>query len=559
MRHSPCWLPSDRRREQSFGSSAGVTYIYDGLDRRDTKLTTTSSSTSANDLFYVGTTDLLSRETSAGSSDPDTNFYAYDSQGQRLGSTTKKSGQSAGAFDNYDLDASGSVVGIENPDGSFDKTNGSANNGRSDLYRYDPYGQLLDPDPGDLDGRDAEAELTDAADQNPFRFEGFYYDSGIQSYDMQAREYRPDIGRFLSQDRFQSAGADLHLQSDPLTQNRYAFAGGNPVSNVEWDGHSPRYDGSGGNVDRERRRVHTVLDSGGTLGASLDTGESDSAPLAETHADVRSAFNSVTDALATAHALPKTVVADPAGPIRTAACAAATPIFTVLGSEACSHPEQAGQLASDTAQVGARTFTGLERSISENAQCLSSHSQEGSGAILSCGGQGLVASVEALPHTCDGLDAAQCGESAGLLVAVGALTDGEGVGAVAEGDSVEAGAETLGEGGLGERPGGPGDSSDESSGPRKVAIGEDMNGRVIPRAREEGAEYYDPPYLPPSERMAHNGAWINQKMDEGCTIIDCGPAPGRDKFPEVTSPYYQMELDEIARRDYPYYHGPAGD
>jgi len=24
---------------------------------------------------------------------------------------------------------------------------------------------------------------------------------------------------------------------DPLTQNRYALAGGNPISYVEWDGH----------------------------------------------------------------------------------------------------------------------------------------------------------------------------------------------------------------------------------------------------------------------------------------------------------------------------------
>jgi RHS repeat-associated protein len=54
---------------------------------------------------------------------------------------------------------------------------------------------------------------------------------------MQAREYRPDGGRFLSQDRFESAAADQILQADPLTHNRYAFAGGNPVNNVEFDGH----------------------------------------------------------------------------------------------------------------------------------------------------------------------------------------------------------------------------------------------------------------------------------------------------------------------------------
>jgi RHS repeat-associated protein len=58
---------------------------------------------------------------------------------------------------------------------------------------------------------------------------------------MQAREYRPDVGRFLSTDRFEGATKDLALQSDPLTQNRYAFAGGNPVSRIEFDGHFPGY------------------------------------------------------------------------------------------------------------------------------------------------------------------------------------------------------------------------------------------------------------------------------------------------------------------------------
>jgi hypothetical protein len=54
---------------------------------------------------------------------------------------------------------------------------------------------------------------------------------------MQARSYRPDVGRFLTEDHYESALRDFQLQADPLTQNRFAFAGGNPVSRVEWDGH----------------------------------------------------------------------------------------------------------------------------------------------------------------------------------------------------------------------------------------------------------------------------------------------------------------------------------
>ena len=55
---------------------------------------------------------------------------------------------------------------------------------------------------------------------------------------MESRPYRPEIGRFLVQDRFEDSRGDLNLESDPLTQNPYAFAGGNPANRVEWDGHS---------------------------------------------------------------------------------------------------------------------------------------------------------------------------------------------------------------------------------------------------------------------------------------------------------------------------------
>jgi RHS repeat-associated protein len=86
---------------------------------------------------------------------------------------------------------------------------------------------------------------------------------------------------------------------------------------------------------------------------------------------------------------------------------------------------------------------------------------------------------------------------------------------------------------------------------KKIVIGEDMAGRVIPEAKRLGADYYDPPKAPPEQWMENNRKWINDRMDEGCTIINCGPAPGRANYPNPTSPYYQMELDEIAKRGYP--------
>jgi RHS repeat-associated protein len=62
--------------------------------------------------------------------------------------------------------------------------------------------------------------------------------SGAGGHDMGVRRFGPNLGTFLQQDRFYGALDDLGLALDPLTQNRYALAGGNPISYVEWDGHA---------------------------------------------------------------------------------------------------------------------------------------------------------------------------------------------------------------------------------------------------------------------------------------------------------------------------------
>jgi RHS repeat-associated protein len=202
-------------------------YFYDGLDRRDRKTVEEDGDPQRSDLSYVGLTRLLSRETGK---EGETKHYDYDSEGRRLGQEIKKGTPFASPeYRPYANDANGSVQGLENSTGHF-----GAND--EDTYLYDPYGENDKvPAPGE-EGKDDQG-LSAAAKDNPFRFEGFYYDSGVRTYDMQAREYRPSIGRFLAEDHFEAAVGDQFLQADPLTQQRYAFAGGNPVNNVEFDGH----------------------------------------------------------------------------------------------------------------------------------------------------------------------------------------------------------------------------------------------------------------------------------------------------------------------------------
>lgn len=184
-------------------------FVYDGLDRRDARIKF-GATVSTREFSYVGTSQLVSQEQRKSGTEA---TYDYDSSGRRLGQVHGQDG-----YRSYSHDANGSVEAIEGPGGQV--ASGSE-------YAYDPYGDLQMP----------ETDLSGEAKQNPFRFEGFYYESEIKSYDMLARHYQPEVGRFLSEDRYQDAGADLALESDPLTQNRYVFAGGNPVSRVEWDGH----------------------------------------------------------------------------------------------------------------------------------------------------------------------------------------------------------------------------------------------------------------------------------------------------------------------------------
>ena len=236
-------------------------WLYDGLDRRDARLVITGGTSRLRERSYLGTTELLSRELdsdSTGAGEPTEKMvksYDYDSQGMRIGQQLEPKGEGAGqpTYSTYDHDGAGSVIGLEDDEGTFDDPD-SPGEDSDNRYDFDPYGSLQDPEPGNSVS-DVEAELPTAAASNPFRYEGFYYDSGINSYDMQAREYRPEVGRFLSQDRFEAAGADLALQSDPLTQNRYAFAGGNPVSNIEWDGHRPVANAQNGPVNSDGRSV----------------------------------------------------------------------------------------------------------------------------------------------------------------------------------------------------------------------------------------------------------------------------------------------------------------
>ena len=48
-----------------------------------------------------------------------------------------------------------------------------------------------------------------AAQYNPFRYRGYYYDTELGFYYLNSRYYDPEIGRFLNADKFVNANGDI--------------------------------------------------------------------------------------------------------------------------------------------------------------------------------------------------------------------------------------------------------------------------------------------------------------------------------------------------------------
>jgi RHS repeat-associated protein len=106
-------------------------------------------------------------------------------------------------------------------------------------YAYRPY--------GDMDATLTGGEPDKNNPFNPYRYTAKRFDSGSQTIDMRARRFATDTSKFLQPDQFNNSLANLSLSTDPITQNRYSLAGGNPLSYIEWDGHMVMADGGGGN------------------------------------------------------------------------------------------------------------------------------------------------------------------------------------------------------------------------------------------------------------------------------------------------------------------------
>ena len=66
-----------------------------------------------------------------------------------------------------------------------------------------------------------------AAQYNPFRYRGYYYDADLEFYYLQTRYYDSAVGRFINADTFVSTGQGL------TACNMFAYCGNNPVNRID--------------------------------------------------------------------------------------------------------------------------------------------------------------------------------------------------------------------------------------------------------------------------------------------------------------------------------------
>jgi RHS repeat-associated protein len=210
-----------------------ATYTYDALNRlaSETELHPSfSGDTRSTQFSYLGLGGQLTEEQQSNSTGVlDTRDYSYDAYGHRLSQTITGSVLPSvpNGTSTYGYDVHGSVSQLVDANGNSQAS-----------YGYKAYGQT--------DGGLTQGDPDQLTPLNGFRYSAKRQDTGSGTLDMGVRRFGPDVSRFLTPDLFFGALSNLSLSLDPITQNRYGLAGGNPISFKEWDGHVALTDGGGG-------------------------------------------------------------------------------------------------------------------------------------------------------------------------------------------------------------------------------------------------------------------------------------------------------------------------
>ncbi|MFF1659494.1 DNRLRE domain-containing protein [Streptomyces sp. NPDC058255] len=206
----------DSQKMDGTGAMKSTKYTFDPLDRTLSK----TADGKTTDFEYLGLSSEVLDEKVAGQL---SKSFQYSPWGERL-SQVKQNTDGTTEDTYYSYNSHTDVDALTDKNGDTKAT-----------YGYTAYGS---DDTSEFTGIDKpDAQNPTKEDYNPYRYNGKRWDAQSGTYDMGFRDYSPGLNRFTSRDMYTGALADMGLGADPFTGNRYAFGGGNPVSNVEIDGH----------------------------------------------------------------------------------------------------------------------------------------------------------------------------------------------------------------------------------------------------------------------------------------------------------------------------------
>lgn len=207
------------------GEPTVTTSVYDPLDRRtETTADPASGPAKKTEFEYLGLGKEVVAEKTGGEMKAE---YEYGPFGERLSQTKPKSESDKAKETTYfGYGPHSDVEAVTDQNGDTKATYGYTAYGSDDPKSFS--GPDKPSGPGGTGGTEAF---------NAYRYNSMRWDGGSQTYDMGFRSYSPGLNQFLSRDMYNGALADLNLGTDPWTANRYSFAGGNPISNIEIDGH----------------------------------------------------------------------------------------------------------------------------------------------------------------------------------------------------------------------------------------------------------------------------------------------------------------------------------
>jgi RHS repeat-associated protein len=215
---------SEHRRNTGGGVFTTTRYTYDPLDRTASKTDNAGTTNAKTTNFsYLGLSDQIVDEQDT--SGQVQRSYQATPWGELLSQTKRNpDGTTEDAF--YGYDPHTSVETLTDTSGDTKATYGYTAFGQNDTQSFTGVDKPGPQDPT-------------KEPYNFYRYTAKRFDPASGHYDLGFRDYDPGLNRFLTRDLYNGALNDLDLATDPFTNNRYTFAAGNPISNIELDGHIP--------------------------------------------------------------------------------------------------------------------------------------------------------------------------------------------------------------------------------------------------------------------------------------------------------------------------------